>query len=85
MLFNKFIKGLTDGKNAKLNLYQDSLSRDAKNLDRDKTQANERLKSRYETMANRFAAFDEQIAKANNSFNSVQMMIDQAAGNNKKK
>ena len=85
VLFNKFIKGLTDGKNAKLNLYQDSLSRDAKNLDRDKTQANERLKSRYETMANRFAAFDEQIAKANNSFNSVQMMIDQAAGNNKKK
>lgn len=82
---NKFIKTLTDGSNAKLNLYQDSLTRDAKSLDKDKIQASERLKTRYDTMASRFAAYDEQIAKANNSFNSVQMMIDQATGNNKKK
>lgn len=83
--FNKFVKSLVDGSDAKLNLFQDSLTRDAKNLDKDKIQANERLKSRYDIMANRFAAYDEQIAKANNSFNAVQMMIDQAAGNNKKK
>lgn len=80
---NQFIKGLIDGSNAKLTLYQDSLTRDAKNLDKDKAQANERLKARYDTMASRFAAYDEQIAKANNAFTSVQMMIDQAA--NKKK
>ncbi|MCE3036569.1 flagellar filament capping protein FliD [Helicobacter sp. faydin-H20] len=83
--FNNFIKSLVDGSNAKLTLYQDSLTRDAKNLDKDKMQANERLKSRYDIMAGRFAAYDEQIAKANNSFNAVQMMIDQAAGNGKKK
>lgn len=83
--FSKVLKGLVDGSNAKLNVYQDSLSRDARNLEKDKAQAAERLKTRYETMAQRFAAYDEQIAKANNSFNSVQMMIDQAAGNNKKK
>lgn len=82
---NQMLKGLTDGKNASLNLYQDSLSRDARNLEKDKAQAAERLKTRYDTMAQRFAAYDEQIAKANNSFNAVQMMIDQAAGNNKKK
>lgn len=42
------------------------------------------LDARYETMAQRFASFDEQIAKANNSFNAVQMMIDQQAGEKKK-
>lgn len=30
-------------------------------------------------MAERFAAYDSQISKANQKFNSVQMMIDQAA------
>ena len=82
---NSFLKGLADGSKSKLGLYQESLNRDAKNLEKDRSQAAERLKTRYETMAQRFAAYDEQIAKANNSFNSVQMMIDQAAGNNKKK
>ena len=43
------------------------------------------LDARYDTMQQRFASFDEQIAKANNSFNAVQMMIDQAAANDKKK
>ncbi|SQH71157.1 flagellar filament capping protein FliD [Helicobacter mustelae] len=84
--FNTYLKSLVDGSNASLNLFQDSLTKDAKNLEKDKIQANERLKTHYDTMANRFAAYDEQIAQANNSFNAVQMMIDQSTGAaNKKK
>ena len=36
------------------------------------------LDTRYDLMAQRFAAYDSQISKTNNAFNSVQMMIDQS-------
>ncbi|MFP6115553.1 flagellar filament capping protein FliD [Helicobacter pylori] len=77
--FNQVIANLIDGGNAKLKIYEDSLDRDAKNLTKDKENAQELLKTRYNIMAERFAAYDSQISKANQKFNSVQMMIDQAA------
>ncbi|MFP6158814.1 flagellar filament capping protein FliD [Helicobacter pylori] len=77
--FNQVIANLTDGGNAKLKIYEDSLDRDAKSLTKDKENAQELLKTRYNIMAERFAAYDSQISKANQKFNSVQMMIDQAA------
>ncbi|PAF42769.1 flagellar filament capping protein FliD [Helicobacter sp. 11S02596-1] len=80
---NQVLSGLVDGSNAKLKIYGDSLDKDAKNLKKDKESAMDLLKTRYDIMANRFAAYDGQIAKANNSFNAVQMMIDQSM--NKKK
>ncbi|MFP6024357.1 flagellar filament capping protein FliD [Helicobacter pylori] len=77
--FNQVIASLIDGGNAKLKIYEDSLDRDAKSLTKDKENAQELLKTRYNIMAERFAAYDSQISKANQKFNSVQMMIDQAA------
>ncbi|PAF41968.1 flagellar filament capping protein FliD [Helicobacter sp. 11S03491-1] len=80
---NKVLAGLVDGSNAKLKVYEDSLDRDAKNLTKDKENAMNLLKTRYDIMADRFAAYDNQIAKANNSFNAVQMMIDQSVAKKK--
>ncbi len=77
--FNQIIANLIDGGSAKLKIYEDSLDRDAKSLTKDKENAQELLKTRYNIMAERFAAYDSQISKANQKFNSVQMMIDQAA------
>ncbi|GAA8744382.1 flagellar filament capping protein FliD [Helicobacter pylori] len=77
--FNQVIANLIDGGNAKLKIYEDSLDRDAKSLTKDKESAQELLKTRYNIMAERFVAYDSQISKANQKFNSVQMMIDQAA------
>lgn len=77
--FNQVIANLIDGGNSKLKIYEDSLDRDTKSLTKDKENAQELLKTRYNIMAERFAAYDSQISKANQKFNSVQMMIDQAA------
>ncbi|MFC3846937.1 flagellar filament capping protein FliD [Helicobacter baculiformis] len=76
---DKVLSNLVDGGNARLKLYGDSLNQDVKALRKDKENAMDLLKTRYDTMAERFAAYDEQISKANKSFNAVQMMIDQAA------
>lgn len=80
---NKLLSGLVDGSNAKLKVYEESLDRDAKNLTKDKASAMDLLKTRYDIMSERFAAYDGQIAKANNAFNSVQMMIDQSVSKKK--
>lgn len=80
---NKVLAGLVDGSTAKLKVYEESLDRDAKNLQKDKTNAMDILKTRYDIMSERFAAYDSQIAKANNAFNSVQMMIDQSVAKKK--
>lgn len=76
--FDKVLADLVDGSNAKLRVYGENLERDARSLQKDKKSAADLLKTRYDIMADRFAAYDGQIAKANNSFNSVQMMIDQS-------
>lgn len=76
--FDKVLANLVDGSNAKLSVYGENLERDARSLQKDKKSAADLLKTRYDIMADRFAAYDGQIAKANNSFNSVQMMIDQS-------
>ncbi|PAF51013.1 flagellar filament capping protein FliD [Helicobacter sp. 13S00477-4] len=81
--FNKVLSDLVDGNNAKLKIYEDSLDKDVKNLKKDKESAMDLLKTRYDIMAERFAAYDGQIAKANNQFNAVQMMIDQSVAKKK--
>ncbi|MWV63130.1 flagellar filament capping protein FliD [Helicobacter saguini] len=75
---------LVDGGNAKLKTFSQTLERELKNYNAEREKSKKMLDARYETMAQRFASFDEQIAKANNSFNAVQMMIDQQAGEKKK-
>ena len=75
---DKFLASLADGSNSRLEAFGSSLERDAKTLQKDKKSATELLDTRYEAMANRFAAYDSQIAKTKNAFGSVQMMIDQS-------
>lgn len=82
---NSVLADLLEGGNAKLKTFEQTLEREMKNYGSEKERAKKMLDARYDTMHQRFASFDEQIAKANNSFNAVQMMIDQAAGNDKKK
>lgn len=82
---NKVLADLLEGGNAKLKTFEQTLDRELKNYNEEKDKAKKMLDARYDTMQQRFASYDEQIAKANNSFNAVQMMIDQAAGNEKKK
>ena len=82
---NSVLADLLEGGNARLKTFEQTLDRELKNYNKEKEKTKKMLDARYDTMSQRFASFDEQIAKANNSFNAVQMMIDQAAGNDKKK
>lgn len=77
-VLNEDLDSLVKGSNSTLKLYEQSLTRDDKRLREDRKRTMERLNARYESMAERFAAYDSQIAQTNNSFNSVQMMINQA-------
>ncbi|RDU71188.1 flagellar filament capping protein FliD [Helicobacter brantae] len=77
-VLNEDLDSLVKGSNSTLKLYEQSLTRDDKRLREDRKRTMERLNARYESMAERFAAYDAQIAQTNNSFNSVQMMINQA-------
>lgn len=81
---NKVLDDLLSGGNARLKVFEETLNKEISDLESEKKSNNKLLESRYDTMASRFAAYDEQISKANNSFNSVQMMIDQAANSKKK-
>lgn len=75
---NERLDGMIQGSNSSLKLYEQTLTRDDKRYREERKRTMERLDSRYNSMAERFAAYDSQIAKTNGSFNSVQMMIDQA-------
>lgn len=77
-VLNEDLDSLVKGSNSTLKLYEQSLTRDDKRLREDRKKTMERLNARYDSMAQRFAAYDSQIAQTNNSFNSVQMMINQA-------
>lgn len=83
-LVTKELDNLTTGDNSKLKLFEESIKNDDKRLKADRARNLELLNSRYEIMANRFAAYDSQIARANNSFNSLNMMIEQSIADKKK-
>lgn len=83
-LVTKELDNLITGDNSKLKLFEESIKNDDKRLKADRARNLELLNSRYEIMANRFAAYDSQIARANNSFNSLNMMIEQSIADKKK-
>lgn len=76
--FDQELDKLLNGGNARLKLLEESLTRDDKKLREDRKRAVEQLNTRYDIMAQKFAAYDSQISKTNNAFSSVQMMIDQS-------
>ena len=83
-LISKELDNLTTGENAILKLFEESIKNDDKRLKDDRARNIELIDNRYEMMANRFAAYDSQIAKANNSFNSLNMMIEQSLADKRK-
>lgn len=83
-LVTKELDVLVGGENAKLKMFEESITNDDKRLKEDRKRSLDLLNSRYEIMANRFAAYDSQIAKVNNSFNHLNMMIEQSIAEKKK-
>lgn len=75
---DNFLQDLGSGAKSRLEVFDASLSREAKNLQKERRAASERLDARYEQMTRQFSAYDEQISRANTAFGSVQMMIDQS-------
>lgn len=76
--FDQELDRLLNGQNARLKVLEENLTRDDKKLREDRKKAVEQLNTRYDIMAQRFAAYDSQISKTNNAFSSVQLMIDQS-------
>ena len=63
--------------------FNDSLTKDSKNLTDAKLKAQSSLDAKYEIMTKRFISYDAIISKLNSSFSMLQMMID-AEANSKK-
>jgi flagellar hook-associated protein 2 len=77
---NEKVDSYTGYKNL-FSSYEDSLKTEGTNLSKSKLSAEESLRIRYATMANRFAAYDSIINQINSSFSSLQMIIDSNSGN----
>lgn len=83
-LVAKELEALVGFGDSRLKLFEENLSNDDKRLKDEKKRNLEMLKSRYETMANRFAAYDSQIAKTNNASNHLNMLIEQSIADKRK-
>ncbi|MGM0623716.1 MAG: flagellar filament capping protein FliD, partial [Campylobacterota bacterium] len=80
--FSDLVERYTDFSNGIFKNFNDQLTNEAKALQKERTTAIQRLDVRYETMAQRFAAYDNQIANMQNSFQGLQMQIEQQANGN---
>lgn len=67
------------GSGKLLSNFSDGLDSAGTTLQESLTKAQASLDARYATMASRFAAYDSMISKINNSFASLQMMIDDSS------
>ncbi len=83
-LVEKELDSLVGMGDSRLKLFEENLSYDDKRLKDERKRNLELLNSRYETMANRFAAYDSQIAKTNNASNHLNMLIEQSIADKRK-
>lgn len=83
-LVAKELEALVGFGDSRLKLFEENLTNDDKRLKDEKKRNLEMLNSRYETMANRFAAYDNQIAKTNNASNHLNMLIEQSIADKRK-
>lgn len=83
-LVAKELEGLVGFGDSRLKLFEENLTNDDKRLKDEKKRNLEMLNSRYETMANRFAAYDSQIAKTHNASNHLNMLIEQSIADKRK-
>ena len=83
-LVEKELDNLIGIGDSRLKLFEENLTNNDKRLKDERKRNLDLLNSRYETMANRFAAYDSQIAKTNNAANHLNMMIEQSIADKKK-
>ena len=70
--------GLITGSNSTLKILETRLIDEQKALDKDKTSTQESIDTRYETMASRWSAYDQLIAKTQQKSSVVTQMIQQS-------
>lgn len=73
---------LITGSNSTLKLLETSLVNEGKTLSEDKTKTQESIDSRYETMASKWSAYDQLIAKTQQQSQVVQNMIQSMYSSN---
>ncbi len=77
--FDNMADEYTNFSNGSLKYYGEQLESEEKSLTKEREKAVERLDQRYETMASRFALYDNQISNMQNSFQALQQQIDQGS------
>lgn len=73
--------GLITGSNSTLKLLETSLIDEQKTLNDDKTSTQDYIDMRYETMASKWSAYDQLIAKTQQSASTITQMIQQSMNN----
>ncbi len=80
--FNNLLADLATNDNSVLGLYEGSLTNQKTSLETEKAKTIASLDAKYETMTQRFMAYDAMIGKLDMQAQSVQSMIDAANNNN---
>ncbi len=73
---NNSIKNMIKGEHSSLKMFEKSIDEEMKKLQKERETNLKRLNTRYEIMANKFAAYDSLINKMNQQFQSLQMQIE---------
>lgn len=79
--FNDLLQSYIGDNKSILNLLSTSYDNQLDSMAKEKKLTQERIDTKYETMAAKFAAYDKMINKINTNYQSLSMMIDQAAKN----
>lgn len=76
----EYVDGL-DSLDGLLSKYGDNMTKNKKNLEKEKKEAQEAIDKRYLQMSKDFASYTTIISKFENSFNGLRMMIQQSTAN----
>ncbi len=74
--FNDLLDNLVIGQDSMLGIYENNLNNENKALTKEREKAVASLDAKYNTMAERFMAYDAIIGKLNAQFQSLSMMIE---------
>jgi flagellar hook-associated protein 2 len=77
--FNSLLQSYIGDDNSVLNLLSSSYENQLDSLQDEKTSTQDRIDTKYDMMATKFAAYDSIISKLNSQYNTLSMMIDQAS------
>lgn len=80
--FDDMLKSYVVGDESIFGLFDEQLTNEKTLLTKQRVKSVKTLDDKYSTMATKFASYDSIINKLNNQFQSLSMMIDQAANSN---